>query len=213
MTSEEIIKNIANNLKKLREKRGLTQIQLIEEIGEEKISLRSYKSYENGNSTRVPLLEKIAILADFYKCPVDYIVYNKDSIYTDSFSLKDNLKRLAELIYCMVLIPEKDEDKSSKYYGKYYFLAPDKEVTYFLDKITLLSKEKNDDYKYYGKNDLKLLEYFHSIIEECKDKEKDFSPTKNRLTKVMLEMKEDFDEYYENNKREIMKKRKIGSLD
>ena len=65
----------------------------------------------------------------------------------------------------------------------------------------------------HGINDLKLLEYFHSIIEECKDKEKDFSPTKNRLTKVMLEMKEDFDDYYENNKREIMKKRKIGSLD
>ena len=213
MNEKEIIKNIAINLKKLRKNKGLTQEKLIAEIGEEKISLRSYKSYEKEDSTRVPLLEKIAIIADYYKCSIDYIVYNKESIYCDSFILKDNLKRLAELIYSMILIPQRENDENSKYYGKYYFLAYDKEVTYYMDKISLLSGQKNDEYEYYAVNDLDLYKYYHEEIENCKDLDKEFGPSKNRLIKIMLESGNDFEEYYKNNERRILKRREIASLE
>ena len=141
MTSEEIIKNIANNLRKLRTDKGLTQDQLVKEIGEEQISIRSYKTYENENSTHIPLLEKIAIIADYYKCSLDFIIYGKDSIYSDSFTLKDDLKRLAGLIYSFVLIPQREEDKNSSHYRKYFFMANDKEVTYYMDKINLIESK------------------------------------------------------------------------
>ena len=213
MSEKEIIKNIAINLKKLRKNKGLTQEKLIAEIGEEKISLRSYKSYEKEDSTRVPLLEKIAIIADYYKCSIDYIVYNKESIYCDSFILKDNLKRLAELIYSMILIPQRENNENSKYYGKYYFLAYDKEVTHYLDKLSLVSEQKNDEYEYYNINDLKLFEYYHDVIEECKGLEKDFAPSINRIKKIMIESNNDFDDYFENNQRRILKRREIASLE
>lgn len=213
MNEKEIIKNIATNLKKLRKNKGLTQEELISEIGEEKISLRSYKSYEKEDSTRVPLLEKIAIIADYYKCSIDYIVYSKESIYCDSFILKDNLKRLAELIYSMILIPQRENDENSKYYGKYYFLAYDKEVTYYLDKLFLVSKQKNDEYEYYNINDLKLFEYYHDVIEECKGLEKDFAPSINRIKKIMIESNNNFDDYFENNQKRIIRRRKIASLE
>lgn len=48
MNEKLIIENIAKNLKKLRKAARLTQEQLIEKIGDEKISLRSYKTYESG---------------------------------------------------------------------------------------------------------------------------------------------------------------------
>ena len=213
MTNEEIIKNIATNLRKLRNKKGLTQEGLIKEIGGEKLSLRSYKSYENEFSNRVPLLEKIAIIADYYKCSIDYIIYNKDSVYSDSFTLRDNLKRISELVYSLILIPQREEDINSKYYGKYYFLAYDKEVNYYLDKIALLSKQKKDKYSYYDINDLKLLKYYHDAIEECNDLDIDYGPSINRLKKVMLESGNDFDEYYENNQKYILNKRKIAELE
>lgn len=213
MDDKEIIKNIAINLKKLRKNKGLTQEKLVAEIGEEKISLRSYKSYEKEDSTRVPLLEKIAIIADYYKCSLDFIVFNKDSIYSDSFTLKDNLRRLAALIYSMILIPQREEDKNSKHYGKYYFGAFDNEVTDYLDKVSLISKQINDKYVYYNIKDFNLFKYYPELINECDKLDMDCSPTLNRIKKIMLEMGVDINEYHENNMKEILKKRKIGSLE
>lgn len=213
MTSEEIKQNIADNLRRLRYKNGLTQEKLVEKIGEDKISLRSYKTYENELSEFVPSLEKLAIIADYYKCSLDEIVYNKDSIYSDSFTLKDNLKRLAGLIYSMVLIPQREEDINNNYYGKYYFLAYDKEITYYLDRLTLISKLKSDEYEYYDINDLDLLKYYYAEIDECKELDSDMSPTMNRLKKHMLESEIDFNEYYNNYKNRLLKRRKITSLE
>ena len=213
MTNDEIIKNIANNLRKLRTDKGLTQAQLVKEIGEEQISLRSYKTYENENSGRVPLLEKIAIIADYYKCSLDFIIYGKDSIYSDSFTLKDNLKRLAGLIYSFVLIPQREEDKNSPHYGKYFFMANDKEVTYYMDKINLISKQKNDEYEYYGVNDFRLLENYYEAIKELDKLDINLAPNLNRLKTIMLESGTNFEEYYESNKKKILKKRKIASYE
>ena len=54
MNQDFIVKNIAQNLKKLRKYKGLTQEELISNIGEENLSLRSYKTYESGTSNLVP---------------------------------------------------------------------------------------------------------------------------------------------------------------
>ena len=213
MNDKEMIRNIATNLKALRAKKGLTQIQLIQAIGEEKISLRSYKTYENENSSRVPLLEKIAVIADYYKCSLDFIVFNKKSIYSDSFSLEDCFKRLSELICSMVLIPQKETDVNSDYYGKYYFLAYDKEVTYYIDKLFLISKQKNDKYEYYGIYDLKMLDYYNQVIDDFRDLNISFEPSEKRLKKVLLESGLNPDEFLKNNEERIQKKRKIGALE
>lgn len=207
-----IIKNIAKNLKELRKSKKLTQEQLIKEIGEENISLRSYKSYENGKSTRVPLLEKIAILADYYGCSLDYIVFNKNSIYSDSFTKKDILLRLAGLIYSLSLIPKKETDQNNNYCGKYYFYSFDEEISIFMDKLNVISKEKNYLFKYKAKDDLKMLEHYYKAIEEMPDLKENWSPSIDRLNKVLIESGRDPLEYYKKNSEEIEKCRSVNAL-
>ena len=212
MDNKDIIKNIATNLKKLRQKNDLSQQELVERIGEEKISLRSYKTYENENSTIVPLFEKIAIIADYYKCSIDYIVYNKDSIYTDSFSKKDNLKRLVDLIYSMVLIPEKEENRNSKIYGKYYFVSFDHEVNLLMDKLFYLSKEKNYKHDYEGIKDLNMLKHYHKEIDEISNPDESWEPTINRLRQIVLESGDDFDGYIKNQTEKTLKRIIVNSI-
>ena len=48
MDVEEMKLNIAKNLRSLRKERKISQEKLTKAIGEEYISLRSYKSYESG---------------------------------------------------------------------------------------------------------------------------------------------------------------------
>lgn len=207
-----IIKNIAKNLKELRKNKKLTQEQLVKEIGEEKISLRSYKSYENGKSTRVPLLEKIAILADYYDCSLDYIVFNKKSIYLDSFTKKDILTRIVGLIFSLSLIPKKETDHNDNYCGKYYFYSFDEEISIFMDKLSIVSEEKNYLFKYKEKNDLGMLEHYYKMIEEMSDLEEDWSPSLERLNKILIESGINPLDYFEKNIKEIEKCRSIGAL-
>ena len=212
MDDRTLIQNIAKNLRQLRKQRNLTQEQLIEKIGSENISLRSYKSYENENSTRVPLLEKLSLIADFYKCSLDYIVFNKSSIYDESFTKRDSLRRIADLIYSFVLIPQKDNNSKSDYFGKYYFLAYDEDVSLLMDKITSISREINNKYEYEGVAEFELLKTYNDCINSIKNLDEDWSPSLNRLKLVMLESKNDFNKYLEERTETIKRKRKINSL-
>lgn len=58
----------ANRIKKLREKRGLTQAQLARQTG---ISEQSISKYELDQ--RNPKIEKLGALADFFEVPVSYL--------------------------------------------------------------------------------------------------------------------------------------------
>ncbi len=89
MDAKRIINNIATNLRKLRKSKNITQEELIKTIGEEKLSLRSYKTYESGTSSTIPLLEKIILLAEYYNVSLDYLILSKASTYDDSLSKKD----------------------------------------------------------------------------------------------------------------------------
>ena len=135
MNCKDICENIAKNLKKLREKSGLTQEELVRKIGTYNLSLRSYKSYESDKSEIIPQLDKLILLAEFYGVSLDYLVLNRNSTYDDSITYKDTLKRLARLIYALVLYPVKENDPKSNYFNKYYFLSFDPFVSIFIDKL------------------------------------------------------------------------------
>ncbi len=208
METKELIKNIALNLKSLRKKAGLTQEELIDKIGEENLSLRSYKTYENKNSSRVPLLEKLVIIADFYKCSLDKLIFNKDSIYNDSFSKQDSLKRLSLLIYSLVLTPVKETDPENKYYGKYYFLSYDNEVPLLMDKFETKSHEKNNLFEYYGVGDIISVSDYFNLINEIPFNSEDWEPTLERFNKHLIEAGIEPDEYYENHINRIERRRR-----
>lgn len=61
-----------NNLKKLREEKGLSQTELSEAI---KMNKMTYNNYENGK--REPNIETLKLLADYYNVSLDYLVGRK----------------------------------------------------------------------------------------------------------------------------------------
>ena len=63
-----------NNLKKLRQSRGLTQIALMMQTGIEQALL---SQYENGE--RIPPTETLLRLADFYGVSLDYLLARTDN--------------------------------------------------------------------------------------------------------------------------------------
>lgn len=70
----------AENLKVLREKKGLTTIELAGEIG---LSGRSLFSFEKG--TNSPSLEELVKIADFFGVTLDGLVFGKKKISPDKF--------------------------------------------------------------------------------------------------------------------------------
>ena len=62
------------NLIKLREKKGLRQIDIANEIG---MSRQAYCSYENGN--RQPDFETLKKLSEYFEVSVDYLIGNTDN--------------------------------------------------------------------------------------------------------------------------------------
>lgn len=74
MTYCHIGGDTVNNLKKLRQEKGITQISLQMKTGIEQALL---SKYENGE--RVPPTETLMILADFYDVSMDYIMGRTDN--------------------------------------------------------------------------------------------------------------------------------------
>ena len=70
---------LQDNLKKLREERGLTKRELCEKTG---ISERAYLTYEFGE--REPKISVVQKLADFYGVSTDYLL-------SSLFILRNNL--------------------------------------------------------------------------------------------------------------------------
>lgn len=62
-----------NNLRKLRKKRGLTQIGLQMKTGIDQALISKYESGE-----RIPPTDTLIILADFYNVSIDYILGRTD---------------------------------------------------------------------------------------------------------------------------------------
>lgn len=187
MSIEEIKNNISKNLIKLRKEKKLTQQQLIEKIGEENISLRTYKEYESKKSYRTPQIEKIIILAEFFGVSLDQIVLGKASTYDDSYTKKDNLKRISRLIYSLVLMPIKEEDSNSPFYNKYYFVSFDPEVDIFLENINTLSKLKNYNFEYKDIYNYKGIEDFDECMASISNLNEDWKISESRFNYNLVE--------------------------
>lgn len=198
LEKDEIKAILAYNLKELRSKKNMTQEDLINDLGEELISLRSYKSYESGNSDCLPSVENLVALASYYECSLDYLVLDhRDSIYLDSFSKKDNLLRLCGLIYSLALRPEKDNDPNSITYGQYYFLSNDLEISLLIDKLIAFSRDKN--IKYYQKSikiERNIIEDYYNIVNEIDGLDDDWSPSLERYNQFLEKYGMDKNDYY-----------------
>lgn len=80
MNEKEVKKVLAKQLKKLRSKADLTQQDVVSKIGEEYLSLRTYKTYEQGNENYLPDLEKVIRLAEFFNVSIDYLLLIKSPL-------------------------------------------------------------------------------------------------------------------------------------
>ena len=212
MELEKIIKNISKNLRGLREEHDLTQEQLIQEIGEEYLSLRSYKSYEKGSLTKVPLLEKLILLADYYHVSLDYLVFNKPSTYDDSNTKGDCLKRLTNLIYTNVLFPVKEEDIKSQYYGKYLFLAYEPEVQVFMRSFEAICADHNYQFEYLNQNPFKGRKTWDKAFRNMKNLNDDWSPTKQRYDSLLIEAGYDPVKFFNEHMEKLEKHRLVNEI-
>ena len=66
--------NMGSNLKKLRKKKGLTQIAMQMQTGIEQALI---SKYENGE--RIPPTDTLIILADFFETNIDYLLDRTDN--------------------------------------------------------------------------------------------------------------------------------------
>lgn len=102
---------LQDNLKKLREERGLTKRELCEKTG---ISERAYLTYEFGE--REPKISVVQKLADFYGVTTDYLLGRPDAKPPeeplDEFARKEHLKSLEKVFMKKYLaLTEEQRDK------------------------------------------------------------------------------------------------------
>ena len=102
---------LQDNLKKLREERGLTKRELCEKTG---ISERAYLTYEFGE--REPKISVVQKLADFYGVSTDYLLGRPDAKPPeeplDEFARKEHLKSLEKVFMKKYLaLTEEQRDK------------------------------------------------------------------------------------------------------
>ncbi len=64
---------LAERLKELRQKKGVTQTQVADYLG---LKLRAYQYYESGEHR--PEYEKLMALADFFEVTTDYLLGRSD---------------------------------------------------------------------------------------------------------------------------------------
>ena len=65
--------NSAEKLKKLREQRGLTQEQLINDLPR-RIAISTLRNYESTSNPRIPTMKNLKMLAKFYDVDIGYII-------------------------------------------------------------------------------------------------------------------------------------------
>jgi len=203
MIYNEIIKNVSSNLKRLRKEKNLTQENLIKLIGEENLSLRSYKTYESGKSSKVPLLEKLVLISKFYGVSLDELVFSRKSTYDDSFSKRDCLKRITSLMHSMTLKPIKENNSNNQFYGKYYFLSLDDDVTLLVDKIEASSLERKLNFNFENINNDSIIEMYNKAINEIPNLDDDWFPTFDRLKYLLTMSNMDADKYIEENLKKL----------
>lgn len=78
-----------NNMKKLREKLQLTQVQVAKDLN---LSKQTYNYYENGK--RNPDMETLIKIADYYNVSIDYLLGRTNVIKPENIEDDDLLVRI-----------------------------------------------------------------------------------------------------------------------
>lgn len=177
MNDKEIREAVAKTLKELRKANHLSQEDIVKKIGEDKISLRTYKTFESGKGKYVPSLEKISLFAEFYHKPIDYFISGRTFTYDDDFSWEATIKRFDRLFFGLVLVPC-DENNN-------IFFIHDDELKLYLDQLT--AKSSNSNYKFDKKFETMPIsvQFFDDAINDTiKNAKSNTYLTKDRLIKV-----------------------------
>lgn len=202
----KIKKTIAFELRKQRKLKGETYDQVAKNIGTEKISARSIKSYESGKEKHLPSIEKLILLSNYYGVPIDTLVFSHNFTDDDSYTWESSFKRLGRLIYCSVIIPFENKSKDNNL-PKHYFLAYDKETEIFIDRLMEFSKTKNYNFERKFKKIQFSPKDYDSLFNDFKEDKTDLSPNILRFNHMVNMSGSSMKEYLEMRKKALLGKK------
>lgn len=107
------------------------------------------------------------------------------------------------MIYSCVIIPQKENDPQSPYYGKYYFIGYDEEFQLYVDKLFNFAKEKNYKFEVRNKDPYFNINDLDKFTEEFKEYREVLLPDENRLNKILPKAGENPETYRENRTKTI----------
>ena len=188
VVDEKFKKDFGERLKRLRNEKGLTLAETVEKLSKDyyiDIDEKSIRRYETGEF--LPKTDNLIAIAELFGVSLDYLIYGRHTSDDNSFTWKDSLKRLNRLIFSLVVYPIKNEDKNSKYYGKYTFVSADKEVEVYLERLTEFSKTKNYFTGRGESPDFTIADY-DALIGDLGELPDNLYPSVKRLLKVAKDM-------------------------
>jgi len=103
-----------DNLREIREKKGITQINLSIEI---EVSQEMISHYEIGESK--PNIDNLIKLADYFKCSTDYLL-NRTNIPTMLDNINKYNMETADLIYKYNALSDEDKQHLISYLNHLY---------------------------------------------------------------------------------------------
>ena len=103
-----------DNLREIREKKGITQIKLSVEI---EVSQEMISHYEIGESK--PNIDNLIKLADYFKCSTDYLL-NRTNIPTMLDNINKYNMETADLIYKYNALSDEDKQHLISYLNHLY---------------------------------------------------------------------------------------------
>ena len=201
-------KELGKRLKILRKEKGLTQEELVEKLStifHIDIDEKSVRRYENG--TYLPKIDNLIALSEFFGTSLDFLVYGKEMTDENSYTWKDTFRRLNRLIFSAVLLPFREEDKNSPYYGKYYFEALDEEVTVYMERFFAYAKDKCYSFETREKSPYFDISDLDRLVGDFEDYTDDLSPSARRLDHVLRLSHHDPEKYTAEAIQSIKEKR------
>jgi len=207
---DKLKKEIGSRLANLRKQYNYTINNIIEKLCGEyyfDINEKTIRRYEKGDF--LPKIDYLIAFSELYETTLDYIVFGKKTSDDNSYTFKDNFKRLNRLIYSCILFPWKEEDKESKYYDKYIFTGYDEELALYIDRVMNYVRNKNYSFEVRGKKPFFNIHDLDNLIQEFEEyKEQLAPPTPKRLNNIMIKSGGNPQKYLENKMQIIKKKRK-----
>lgn len=206
---ETFKKSIGNRLKELRKQKAYTVDTLVGKCNKLYIDIdeKTIRRYEKGEF--IPKIDNLIAFSEIYGVSLDYLIFGNETSDDNSYSWKDNLKRLNRLIFSCVLFPYKETDITSPYYDRYYFTSFDDEIKIYIEKLTSFLNQKNHEFEVYGKHLEFDIHDLDSQIDGFEHNNEQLCPTADRLNYLIKQMGHDPQEYLSNEIKEIQRKRKI----